>query len=221
MMKFSSLKFFFRKLLEFRAFRKVEVKSKDNGAVEVAKKAVGVGEIIVKRVSIHAHLLEQILHFHLVGFGLVTGLTLMTVIVALGNLGIAMEFFFLNENKNLIHKFAYISFFIPIFMGFLKHYKSEHHKRSVEVKKKVLDADYLQKRLILENEYEIMKNNLENEFKNREIYLKQRQKKLEGELEVLRKKVQKADNEKKPVWDKVGALNPVGVLWKNKQDHKD
>jgi hypothetical protein len=165
-------------------------------------------ETFINRFSTYANVLEKLLHFHLIGLGVVLGFTLMTATIALGKLAIALEFNLFIQHRDLIFNIGYFTFFASILFGFYKHYMSSHYERSLSSKIARLEADFGNQQLMMEVEFKEKKEALEDEFLERNKTLGLMIKEQEQKLDLLTKKAANEDN-KNTVWDSFSNFNPI------------
>ena len=162
---------------------------------------------LIERGTNYVHAFERVVHFHLVVFGIIRGLAVMTTIIALGKLSFAIDVPFLASNQTLISTFAYASFFISIFFSFIKHYKSKHHERRIHKSITELEEDFKEKH-----------KRLELRYKERADYLEKCLKDEEDKLDQLRQKLSKKSDETS-VWETISSYNPIGTRKTGETDH--
>jgi hypothetical protein len=208
------------KTAEATVTKSAETIAQNKKATELTESGMSFVNTVVKRTTNYAHLADRAIHYHLIGFGIVTGFSLMTGIVALGKLGIALQISFLVEREDLILNFAYASFFIAIFVSFIRHYASEDHKRFIEKEKKTLDQELLLKGERLEQEFKVKKQKLENDYREKLKHFEDRIEKHEKRLEEARQDVQKA-KEKNVQWFNQLDQKFVAKMWKPKPDDEN
>ena len=181
--------------------------------VSRSPEAASLSETLIKRITTYAYLGEKLAHFHLVVFGVILGFSFMTAIIAFGKLAIVLEVSIFSENRDLIFNFGYLSLFLGTLLGFLKHYASSHHGRSLRNKSVRLEQDFKQKISDLEIDFKEKKESLEEEFLERTKVLGAMIKKQEQELKELAETI-KLEKNKSTVWETISTYNPVKILKK-------
>ena len=130
---------------------------------------------------------EKLLHFHLVVFGFMLGLGLLTGTIAMGKFAVAVEIELFKNNKELIFNIGYFSLFFGIIFGFIKHYMSDHHARRLEKNQHRLERQYAQKDLELENNYRIKHQERLDELNSLVKMIEKRKQELADEEAKLEK----------------------------------
>lgn len=150
-----------RKLF-FRGSRKVI----DTTSVIIEKNPEidSIAKVLAKRIERYFGLGQSFIYFHLIWFGIMLGFAVMSTIIAIGKFIVSIEVDYFISNRDLIFNFGYASFFICIIIGFISHYKSQHHAIRIKKAKEDLDKEFKSKNDELERKYTERMHQLEARF---------------------------------------------------------
>ena len=177
-----------------------------SGAIEKNPDIESLAIKVSKKIERYIGLGQGFIHFHLVWFGMILGLALMSSIITIGKFLISMEIDYFISNRDLIFNLAYASFFLSMLLGYIGHYMSQHHAIRVKKAKAKLDNEFILRNEELERKYNERMHQLETRF-------------LEEEERFL---TMQRDNEAKQsdntLWD---SLPSIGVKRKKTKPSND
>jgi len=152
-----------------------------------------IAKVLAKRIERYFGLGQSFIHFHLIWFGIMLGFAVMSTIIAIGKFIISIEVDYFISNRDLIFNFGYASFFLCIIIGFISHYKSQHHAIRIKKAKEDLDKEFKSKNDELERKYTERMHQLEARF-------------LEEKRLLALKRDEEAEQNDSKMWDNLPSL---------------